>query len=108
MLDRRALAEHAGVVQQRVEPAELLLQRRRELLVFLGSGLLEVERQDRRPRMLGGDDRVVDRFELAHVASVQDHARAVRRCSLRDRLADAVARAGDENDSVAQEVGAGW
>ena len=99
MLDRRALAEHAGVVQQRVEPAELLLQRRGELLVLVGPGLLEIERHDRRPRLLRCDDGVVDRFELAHVATVQEHGRAVRSSGLRDGFADAVARAGDENNS---------
>ena len=106
MLDRRALAEHAGVVQQRVEPAEFLLQRGRELRT-LRARPFEIERHDRRPRLLGCDDGVVHRFELAHVTPVQQHGGAVRGCRLRDSFADAVARAGDEHDSVSQRVGRG-
>ena len=45
--------------------------------------------------MLRGDDLVVERFELAHDASVQDHRGALRGARARERRAEAAARAGD-------------
>src|SRR6185295_10299680 len=78
------------------------------LLVLLGSGLLEIQRHDRGPRMVRSDDGVVDGFELANVATMQQHRRAMGSSCLGYGLTDAVARSGDENDSAGQRVGRGF
>src|SRR5690606_41525004 len=64
----------------------------------------EIERKNRRSRLSGAHDRVVDRFEPANVAPVQNHGCAMRGSRERDCFADTIAGAGDENDAVAEEV----
>ncbi len=64
----------------------------------------KIERQDRRLRMPGRDDLVVERLELAHDAPVQHDRRAARRAGERERAAEAAGGAGDQ-DRAAGEIG---
>ena len=72
-----------------VEPSELRAQRARDVAEIVAPGRGEIERQDRRLRMAGADDLVVERLELAHDASVQHDRGALRRAGERQRRARA-------------------
>ena len=63
-----------------------------------------VQRQDRRLRCASGFQLVVDRFELGHVASVQDHRRAVLRKGQRRHAADPLAGSGHQDYAVFQQI----
>jgi hypothetical protein len=105
VFDRRSLAEHSSVVQQPVEPPELRADCGNQRVVFGRSGLLEIQRQQGRSRLLGRYYRVVDRFEPLYVAPVENDARPECRSRKRNRFADAIAGAGDENDAITKQVG---
>ncbi len=106
MLDRTERAELHGGVHDRVDPPVLRLQRARDVGEVLGARRREVERQDRRLRVSGVDDLVVERFELAHDASVQHDGRALRRAGEREHSSQPAARAGDErHPAVEQSAG---
>ena len=89
-----------------VEPAELRAHRAGDVAEVVAARVGEIERQDRRLRMAGGDDFVVERFELAHDAAVQHDggaARARRRSA--SGATEAAGGAGDQ-DRAAGEVDA--
>ena len=104
MRDRRAVTEQRGDVGKAVEPAEFLADRLGQRVVCGGVGLFEVERRDRRPRAAGGDDRVVNRLELASRTARSGHLCAEPRAALCERAADAATRAGDQDHAVGERV----
>ena len=105
-----SVPEQRGRVHEAVEAPELRLQCARHVAEIVGGRLGEVERQDDGLRMLRGDDLVVERFELAHDAPVQDHRGAQRRAGARQRRAEAAAGAGDRGsrDRAARRWEVGW
>ena len=70
-----------------------------DMFPFLGARHGKIERQDRRLGVSGGDDFVVERFELAHDSSVQHHGRALGGAGQRENAAQAASRARDEHDA---------
>ena len=60
-------------MHESVQPAELCADRARDRAEIFGGRRGEVEREDRRLRMSGRDDLVVNGLELAHHAPVQHH-----------------------------------
>ncbi len=99
MLERAERTEQRSRVHERVEPPELRVERARNIGEVGRFGACEVERKDHRLGQLRGHDFVVQRFELAHDAAVDDDRRASVRAGEGDRLAEAARRAGDEHDA---------
>ena len=64
---------------------QLRADRAGDVAEVVGAGCGEVERQDRRLRMPGRDDLVVERLELAHDAPVQHDGGAARGAGERQR-----------------------
>src|SRR5690349_1855718 len=98
------MIEVRGVVQNSIEPTELRLDRSGKVLEVAVARRGKIERQDRRLCAAGGFDLVVHRLELDHIASMQDHRRAVSRERERRDAAYASAGSGDEQHSVFEQV----
>ncbi len=109
LLDRVALAQDTGIVDETVKAAELGGQAVGERGVGVAAGNREVHDGDRGPRRARqGLDLVVHFLELFHVAPVQDDPGAVAGSVDGKRAPDPVARAGYENNApVEQVVGVG-
>ena len=106
MLDRAERAEERGRVYESVEPAELRTQCSGDIVVVGARRLSEVERKDRRLRMPGSDNLVVDRLELAHDASVQHDRGALSSTCQGQRAPETAAGARDE-DGATGEINGG-
>ena len=106
VLDRAAVAEHARVVQQAVEPAVAGLDLVGERLVLGPLRSLEIELRD---RGLGPERRelLIERVQQLGAAAVQQHGRAVLHERARDGAADAGGRAGHEDHAPGERVGGG-
>jgi hypothetical protein len=106
VLDRTERAQLHGGVHDRIDASMLRLQRARDVGEVLCSGRRKVEREDRRLGVSGADDFVVERFQLAHDASVQYDGRALRRAGERQRSSKSAARTGHErHPAVEQSAG---
>ena len=92
MLDGPERPEQCGRMHETVEATELRLQGVRHVAEIVGGRLREIERQDDRFRMLRFDDFIVERFQLAHDAAVQDHGGAQRRASACQRRSESAGR----------------
>src|SRR5204863_276428 len=84
---------------QRIEPSNLRFKGACDVSEIIGSGFGEIQRQDHRLGMPRALDVVVERFELANDARMQDNGRA--RSGARDRqgTAQSTGCAGNENDA---------
>ena len=72
-----ARANDGRIVQQPVQMAEFGLDHRGQLVVLMGLGSFEVERDDHRLRMAGGLDFVVDLAQVGFGLAQQQHGGAV-------------------------------
>ena len=102
VLDRAERAERGRRMHEPVQAAELRAERGRDVAEIVGRGRREIERQDRRLRLSGRDDLVVERLELAHDAPVQHDRRAARGAGERQRPAEPAGGAGDHDDAPRQ------
>ena len=85
-------------MNDRIELAELSFDCRGGRLQLVRGRPREVEWEDRRFRSAGGDDRVVESFELADDATVQRNRRTLRGDRVCQRLAESAGRPRDEDD----------
>ena len=106
LLDGRAVAENRGIVEQAVEPPELLAQPVNEVEVRWSLGLGEIQNGDGRRRIAGAEDFIVHAFELAPGSAQQYYGGAVGGERERGRATDPVAGPGNEDYPVMQEIGA--
>ena len=92
-------------MNQSVEAPELGVEAVCQGPVGLGFRGREVNNGDRGAgRVLDGLDLIVHGLQLADVSAMQDHLGAEVRGMKRKDTADSVARPGDQDDSVAQDV----
>ena len=85
-----------------VEPAKLRADRTRHIVEIVGGCRGQVERQDRRLRMSGRHDLVVDRLQLAHDAPVQHDCGPARGAGEREGLAEPARSAGYHDHAAGQ------
>ena len=76
------------------------------VVIFLYCGF-QIQRADRRFRITGSFDFIVHGFQLAQRAAQQYYAGAVGGAAQGAGAADAVAGAGDQNDSTLQQIRCG-
>ena len=103
MLDRTERAQLHGGVDDRVDAPVLRLQRAGDVGEILGLRGGQIERQDRGLRVSGGDDLVVERFELAHDATMQHDGRALRRAGEGEHASQSAAGTGNEHDAAVEQ-----
>ena len=101
MAQRRHRAQHAGIAEERIEPAPALEDRGAEPVERVE--ILEVQRHQRglAARLA---DFVVGFLEPAHGARHQDHMRAGRRQRDGRRASDAARGPGHEGDFILQKL----
>ena len=102
VLDRPQRAQKRRRMHEPVETAELRADRAGDVAEIVGGRRGQIQRQDRRLRVTGGDDLVVDRLELADDAPVQHDGRAARGARERERPAEAAGRTGDHDCAAGQ------
>jgi hypothetical protein len=78
---------------------------RRQLIVLMGQGGFQVERDDHRLRMAGGFDLVVDLGQIGFGLAQQQHGGAMGGIGFRGRRADAATGAGDQDDPTLSRSG---
>ncbi|MNT57252.1 hypothetical protein D3C72_1946110 [compost metagenome] len=94
-------------MQQAVDVAELAFDHRCQLIVLMGQGGFQVERDDRRLWMAGRFDLVVDLAQVGFGLAQQQHGRAMGGVGLGGRCADSATSAGDHDGPAFEQVGAG-
>jgi len=99
MLERTKRAKQRGSVHQRVESSELRVERARDIREIGGFRTREVERENDGFGRVRRDDLVVERFELAHDATVDHHGSARSGTRERKSASYAAGSAGDEHDT---------
>ncbi|MNP07235.1 hypothetical protein D3C76_992530 [compost metagenome] len=87
--------------------AEFALDHRRQLIVLMGQGGFEVERDHRRLRMAGGFDLVVDLGQVGFGLAQQQDGGAMGGIGFGGGGTNAAASAGDQDDPAFEQIGAG-
>jgi hypothetical protein len=99
--------ELGGIMDQAVQPPELLCQRFRKRRVIRRSRTLEIHGVDGGLRRVVGDDLVVERLQAANIPVQQHNRGAVSRATARQSAPNAVGGAGDQHDACSKMIGAG-
>src|SRR5262249_48619099 len=98
-------AEHRGIADEHVEPAETLVDRRAHLVDLVG--LAKIERQQRRWRAAGPADLVIDLLESALGAREQNDLRALGGEALGERRTETARRGRDEGETAPEPAARG-
>jgi hypothetical protein len=101
MLDRPERTEHRRGMHDCIEASQLRFECARHVREVVGARFRQIERQNDRFRMTSLLDLVVERFKLAHDASMQDNRGAGDGARERQRFAETTGRACNQNDAIA-------
>ena len=85
-----------------IDAAVLRLQCTRDIGKVLRFGDREIERQNRRLRIIGGEDPVVQRFQLAYHPAVKNDRGALRSAAHGENRAQSATRAGNQYYSAGE------
>ncbi len=103
LFDRGTRANDRGVVQHPVEMAEFFFDHRRQLVVLMGQGGFQVERDHHRLRMAGGFDCIVDLGQVGFGLAQQQHGGTVGGIGLGRRCTNPATGTGDQDDPVLEQ-----
>ena len=95
-------------MQDAVEPAEGGFDHIGHLTAADGAGLTQIQRQDGRRRVTGGDNLVVDGIELVVVTAQQNHRGTVSGAGEGGNTADAGTGTGNQQNTIFQQISGGY
>src|SRR5438105_1125475 len=102
MLDRSERAEHRSGMDEGVEAAKLRFDPARDVREIVGACLGEIERQNDWLRVTRAGDVVVERFEFADDAPMENDGRTGSGARDRQRVPESAGSSSNEDDAIAQ------